>query len=344
MRRCTSTAASATRSSTPEPFTGKKRGQAADLRRPAARRAAPPLRLPARARRRARELGGAEGRPARARPARARRPRRGPPARLRDVRGRDPEGPVRRRHRRDLGHGHLRARRGEEGRRPDRPPARQAARGTLDARAGEARRRPEELAAPPEARRGRARAAQAQAATQPMLATLAERRAARATAGCSRSSGTATARSRTSRGGEATLVSRNGNDLTGAVPGRREGAAAKALKTPDCVLDGEVCALDEQGRPSFSAMQQGKPGTPIVYVRLRRARGRRRAARRPAARASGASGWRSCSTGGTARSASRRRSTTARRCSTPPRSRVSRASSPSGPTRATGRASARATG
>jgi bifunctional non-homologous end joining protein LigD len=39
----------------------------------------------------------------------------------------------------------------------------------------------------------------------------------------------------------------------------------KALKTPDCVVDGEVCALDEQGRPSFSAMQQGKPGTPIVY-------------------------------------------------------------------------------
>ena len=31
------------------------------------------------------------------------------------------------------------------------------------------------------------------------------------------------------------------------------------------MLDGEVCALDEEGRPSFSAMQQGKPGTPIVY-------------------------------------------------------------------------------
>ena len=42
-------------------------------------------------------------------------------------------------------------------------------------------------------------------------------------------------------------------------------ALEKAVKTPDCVLDGEVCALDEQGRPSFSAMQQGKPGTPIVY-------------------------------------------------------------------------------
>src|SRR5207249_7048984 len=33
----------------------------------------------------------------------------------------------------------------------------------------------------------------------------------------------------------------------------------------DCVLDGEVCALDEQGRSSFSAMQQGKPATPIVF-------------------------------------------------------------------------------
>jgi bifunctional non-homologous end joining protein LigD len=40
---------------------------------------------------------------------------------------------------------------------------------------------------------------------------------------------------------------------------------AKALKTPDCVVDGEVCALDEEGRPSFSAMQQAKAGTPIVY-------------------------------------------------------------------------------
>ena len=39
----------------------------------------------------------------------------------------------------------------------------------------------------------------------------------------------------------------------------------KALKTPDCVVDGEVCALDEEGRPSFSAMQQAKAGTPIVY-------------------------------------------------------------------------------
>jgi bifunctional non-homologous end joining protein LigD len=63
---------------------------------------------------------------------------------------------------------------------------------------------------------------------------------------------------------ETTLTSRNGNDLTV----RFEHVAkeiAKAVKTPDCVLDGEVCALDDDGRSSFSAMQQGKAGTPIVY-------------------------------------------------------------------------------
>ncbi|MFL5946056.1 MAG: DNA ligase D, partial [Gaiellaceae bacterium] len=63
---------------------------------------------------------------------------------------------------------------------------------------------------------------------------------------------------------EVVLTSRNGNDLTA----RFEHVAkeiAKAVKTPDCVLDGEVCALDEEGRSSFSAMQQGKSGTPLVY-------------------------------------------------------------------------------
>jgi bifunctional non-homologous end joining protein LigD len=64
--------------------------------------------------------------------------------------------------------------------------------------------------------------------------------------------------------GEATLTSRNRNDLTERFPSVAK-EIAKALKTPDCVLDGEVCALDEQGRSSFSAMQQGKAGTPLVY-------------------------------------------------------------------------------
>src|ERR671923_173872 len=65
-------------------------------------------------------------------------------------------------------------------------------------------------------------------------------------------------------GGEATLTSRNGNDLTARFANVAK-ELPKALKTPGCVVDGEVCALDEQGRSSFSAMQQGKPGTPIVY-------------------------------------------------------------------------------
>ncbi len=66
------------------------------------------------------------------------------------------------------------------------------------------------------------------------------------------------------QGGEATLVSRRGNDLTARFAGVAK-EVVKAVKTPDCVLDGEVCALDDVGRASFSAMQQGKAGTPIVY-------------------------------------------------------------------------------
>jgi bifunctional non-homologous end joining protein LigD len=66
------------------------------------------------------------------------------------------------------------------------------------------------------------------------------------------------------RNGEARLVSRNGNDLTARFPTVAK-TLGRAVKSPDCVVDGEVCALDEHGRPSFSAMQQGKAGTPIVY-------------------------------------------------------------------------------
>ena len=71
------------------------------------------------------------------------------------------------------------------------------------------------------------------------------------------------------------LVSRNGNDLTHDFPELRELPPHLALTK--AVLDGEICALDERGRPSFSLMQQrtglqtmGKRGTPdrslpIVY-------------------------------------------------------------------------------
>jgi bifunctional non-homologous end joining protein LigD len=64
------------------------------------------------------------------------------------------------------------------------------------------------------------------------------------------------------RGGEARLVSRNGNDLTGRFASVAK-EVAQAAKSPDCVLDGEVCALDERGRSSFSVMQQGSG--PLVF-------------------------------------------------------------------------------
>jgi bifunctional non-homologous end joining protein LigD len=65
-------------------------------------------------------------------------------------------------------------------------------------------------------------------------------------------------------GGEAQLRTRKDQDYTQRFANVAK-ELEKALKTPDCVVDGEVCALDEEGRPSFSAMQQAKPGTPIVY-------------------------------------------------------------------------------
>ena len=64
------------------------------------------------------------------------------------------------------------------------------------------------------------------------------------------------------RGGDPNLRTRRDQDYT-----ERFAAVARelprALRTSDCVLDGEVCAIDEQGRTSFSAMQRG--GYPLVY-------------------------------------------------------------------------------
>jgi len=54
--------------------------------------------------------------------------------------------------------------------------------------------------------------------------------------------------------GKVRLVSRNQNELTGEFPELHE--LSKLIKAQDAVLDGEVVALDEQGRASFSLMQQ----------------------------------------------------------------------------------------
>jgi bifunctional non-homologous end joining protein LigD len=68
------------------------------------------------------------------------------------------------------------------------------------------------------------------------------------------------------RGGEVEeLQSRSGkSDFTSRFETIAK-ALSRAVRTPDCVLDGEICALDEDGRASFSAMQQGT-GRLVYYV------------------------------------------------------------------------------
>src|SRR5579859_1146130 len=54
--------------------------------------------------------------------------------------------------------------------------------------------------------------------------------------------------------GQVRLVSRNQNELTARYPELKD--MAKVLKAKNAILDGEVVALDEQGKASFSLMQQ----------------------------------------------------------------------------------------
>ncbi len=58
------------------------------------------------------------------------------------------------------------------------------------------------------------------------------------------------------RGGDCRLVSRNDNDLTGRFPEVAK-AVATAVKSPNAVVDGEVCRIDPSGRTSFSELQRG---------------------------------------------------------------------------------------
>jgi len=63
---------------------------------------------------------------------------------------------------------------------------------------------------------------------------------------------------------EVELKSRRGNDLTERFAEVAR-ALPRALRSPSCVLDGEVCALDSSGKSSFSLMQQGK-GRLVYFV------------------------------------------------------------------------------
>jgi len=78
--------------------------------------------------------------------------------------------------------------------------------------------------------------------------------------------------------GDVRLISRNQNDFTAGFP-EIAAALAEGVKAKQAVLDGEIVALDAEGRPSFSLMQQrtgmdtGRPGrisiargdVPIVF-------------------------------------------------------------------------------
>lgn len=75
--------------------------------------------------------------------------------------------------------------------------------------------------------------------------------------------------------GKARLVSRNQNELTARYPELKD--LAQSVEANNAVLDGEVVALDNQGRPSFSLMQQrtgfrpggrrgvSNAGVPVLY-------------------------------------------------------------------------------
>lgn len=70
-------------------------------------------------------------------------------------------------------------------------------------------------------------------------------------------------------GGRLRLVSRNQNDLTKAYPELSD--IPQHIRARTAVLDGEIVALDEQGRPSFGLMQQ-RTGVGEGGRRIRRTR------------------------------------------------------------------------
>lgn len=63
--------------------------------------------------------------------------------------------------------------------------------------------------------------------------------------------------------GRLSLRSRNDNDFSLRYPGVVEGLAGLPDET---VIDGELIAFDESGRPSFNALQtHGSPSTPVIF-------------------------------------------------------------------------------
>lgn len=66
-------------------------------------------------------------------------------------------------------------------------------------------------------------------------------------------------------GEEVELISRNNKPLTGDFPELRDALAALPIES--ALIDGEICALDAEGRPSFQLLQSREMGTarPALY-------------------------------------------------------------------------------
>jgi bifunctional non-homologous end joining protein LigD len=66
--------------------------------------------------------------------------------------------------------------------------------------------------------------------------------------------------------GKVTVWTRNGHDWTAKFPE----IVADVAALPDCILDGELCAIDAKGMPSFSklraAISPGKTGALVLFV------------------------------------------------------------------------------
>lgn len=65
--------------------------------------------------------------------------------------------------------------------------------------------------------------------------------------------------------GRPRVMSRNGNDMTAAYPELRD--LAESLGSLQVVLDGEIVALDRQGKPSFAALQPRMHVTDAAQIR-----------------------------------------------------------------------------
>lgn len=74
------------------------------------------------------------------------------------------------------------------------------------------------------------------------------------------------------RGGEVRIASRRGNDVTAKYPELHP--LADALPVDDTVLDGELVVLDDDGRPSFHAIQRHERAATLMLFDVLRLDGR----------------------------------------------------------------------